>query len=206
VIQASHGSLRVIGVDDGYFPPSFKEGRLRTLLVGVLCEGVKPLDLRIDVVSVDGLDATSKAISLVKGLSDAWGEVKAIFLDGVTYAGFNMVNPLLIHRVLGYSVITVFKHPLNLERIKKALMKNFSDWRSRYLVIENVYRASREVRTGWRSLRVSTYGLDPYAAAELITSLQTTSPLPEPLRLADLIASGLTKESGILDLLNEGSI
>jgi len=202
--QGSHGSLRTIGIDDGYFPPSFKEGRLATLMVGVLCKNVHPIDLGIKVVKVDGLDATSKAISVVKELSKNWGKIEAIFLDGVTFAGFNIINPSLMHDVLGYPVITIFKHQLNLQKIKVALMNNFSDWRKRYSVIESVYENSKEVRTGWRKLRISSYGLDLYVIAEIITDLQLTSPLPEPLRLADLIASGLTKESGVLELLNEG--
>ena len=204
--QGSRGSLRTVGIDDGYFPPSFKEGRLATLMVGVLCENIYPIDLGIKVVKVDGLDATSRAISVVKELSKKWGEIKAIFLDGVTFAGFNIINPSLMHDVLGYPIVTVFKHSLDLQKIRKALMNNFSDCRERYSIIKDVYEVSKEVRTGWRKLRISSYGLDPYVIAEIITDLQLTSPLPEPLRLADLIASGLTKESGILELLNEGRL
>ena len=192
------GSLKVVGIDEGYFPPEFKRRRLQTILVAVLCDWIIPLDVKISRVTVDYDNVDKKVLELLgrfKVKSDL------IILDGVTYAGFNVVNPKTLNEKLGIPVITVFKHDLNMDRIRTALHKHFNDWEYRFAVIKNVYGNSRIIHTPWRPLRISVYGIDENKAIDLVIRLQKVSPIPEPLRLADVIASGLTKNSGLLKML-----
>ena len=200
------GSLRAIGIDDGFFPLHYKEDRGRTVLVGVLCSGLTPIDIAVEGVTVDGLDGTDAAINVLKRLTRQLregGEDAVIFIDGVTAAGFNVIDPLKIHEHFHIPVVTVFKHPLNLERIEDALRKHFPDWSVRLNIIRSVYGSSRKVNTMWRELRLSCFGIDCFKAASLISRLQSMSPLPEPLRLADIIASGLTRDGALLEKLNK---
>ncbi|OYT48941.1 MAG: hypothetical protein B6U85_00775 [Desulfurococcales archaeon ex4484_42] len=192
------GSLKVIGIDEGYFPPEFKRKRLQTILVAVLCDWTTPLDVKISRVTVDYDNVNDRVLELLgkfKVKSDL------IILDGVTYAGFNVIDPKTLNEELGIPIITVFKHNLNMDRIRTALYKHFNDWRYRFTVIWNVYSNSRIIHTPWRPLRISVYGIDENRAIDLIIRLQKVSPIPEPLRLADVIASGLTKNSGLLNML-----
>ncbi|RLG81990.1 MAG: hypothetical protein DRO09_01225, partial [Thermoprotei archaeon] len=62
------GSLRTLGIDDGYFPVYFKEGKLKTLIVGVVCSGLTPVNLAIDLITVDGLDGTEAALRVYRRL------------------------------------------------------------------------------------------------------------------------------------------
>jgi len=192
------GSLRVVGIDEGYFPPEFKRKRLQTILVAVLCDWTIPVDVKISRVIVDYDNVNERILKL---LSRFKVRPNILILDGVTYAGFNVVNPKLLNAKLGMPVITVFKHDLNMERIRVALRKHFNDWAYRFDVIHSTYTNSHLIHTPWRPLRISAYGMDRSAVVNLIIGLQKISPIPEPLRLADVIASGLTKNSGLLDIL-----
>ncbi len=200
------GSSRAIGIDDGFFPLHYKEVRGRTVLVGVLCSGLTPVDVAVEGVTVDGLDGTNAAISLLKRLTQQLPEGRGdavVFIDGVTAAGFNVIDPLKIHEQFRIPVVSVFKHPLNLGKIEDALRKHFPDWGIRFKTIRSVYESSRKVNTKWRELRLSCFGIDCFKVASLISRLQSMSPLPEPLRLADIIASGLTRDGALLERLNK---
>ncbi len=194
------GSLRNVGIDDGYFPPEFKARRGRTVLVAVLCEGVVPVDAEVGLITVDGTDATSEALNLLRELNNLGG-LDVVFLDGVTYAGFNFIDPRVIYRELGYPVIVVFKHDLDLPKVERALKKNFRDWERRLEVITSVYSVSTVVRTRWRELRVSPYGLKKPEVTDILNRLQTISPYPESLRLSDVVASGLSGSPSLTPLL-----
>ncbi len=191
-----------IGIDDGYFTQEFKELRLKTLLVGVLCVGKNPENIKMTTVVVDGSDGTLKALEIIEGLRrELASNVNAVFLDGVTVAGFNFIDPEEVNAKTGIPVIILFKTKLKLEKVRAALMKHFSDWRDRYEVIERNYWRAREVITRKKNLRISSYGLELSEASKLISSLQHVSAVPESLRLADLIASELTKHTCLLNIL-----
>ncbi len=192
-------SVRAVGIDDGYFPIECKELKCRTILAAVLCEGMNPADVAIEPVTVDGLDGTEAA---VRSVSRLVARPDVIFTDGVTIAGFNIIDPEELYEAISAPVVVVFKHDLSLARVKAALKKHFSDWRARFDVINRVYSASRLVTTPWREVRISVFGTGLSKALDTLITLQNTSPLPEPLRLADIIASGLTRGSPLLYLLN----
>ncbi|MCD6324557.1 MAG: DUF99 family protein [Desulfurococcales archaeon] len=200
----SRGYLRTIGIDDGYFPIWFKERRFKTLLVGILCDGLAPVDVKAAEITVDGFDGSKAALTILEKLIPRSGGVKAIFIDGVTSAGFNVIDPDEIFQSIKVPVIVVFKHNLKMDKVEKALRRHFRDWGERYSVIDKVYRRSKEVITRWRRLRLSCVGINCYEASALVSNLQTVSPYPEPLRLSDMIASGLTRNSRLLELINKG--
>lgn len=201
-IRSLRNSLRTLGVDDGYFPLTYKKRVGKTILTTVACDGVKVSDIRITSVTVDGLDATESVVRCLKSLSSKY---LVVFLDGVTYAGFNVVDPEAVYRETSIPAITIFRHRLNLNAVIAALKNNFSDWLDRYLVIKKVYDNSHEVRTPKGLLTLSCYGISLEEAHKLTVELQVLSYYPEPLRLADIIASGLTRSGVLLELINSNS-
>ncbi len=195
--------LKAVGVDDGYFPIKCKELKCKTIIAAVLCEGMTPIQVSLKEITVDGLDGTDVAYKAIKSLKEI---PQVVFIDGVTVAGFNVIDPESLHLMLGSAIISVFKHDLSLDKIERALKKHFRDWRVRLETIVRVYRSSRSVPTPWRALRVSIYGMSVPEALDCIIKLQNISPIPEPLRLADLIASGLTERTPLLKYLNKSLI
>jgi endonuclease V-like protein UPF0215 family len=174
--------------DDGFFPASYKGGRGETLIAGVELDG----DLQVNrigfrSVRVD-LNTSMEAIIDISKLFN--GEV--VLLDGVTYAGFDVVDPAEVASKTGKGVIVVFLYPLNLQKIKVALVKHFEDWSERYSVIERVYTNSIYFNTPWRPIRVYVEMLDRERAFNILRETCIYSPTPEPLRIAHKIASTFT--------------
>lgn len=193
-------SLRALGVDDGYFPVNYKKLNKKTLLVAVLCEGIRLIKVKLALITVDGLDGSDAVVKIIKSLDEG---IDVIFLDGVTYAGFNVVDPEVILRETSIPVITIFKHPLNLSKVREALIRNFNDWVVRYNVIERVYSGVRAVNTPNGKLLISLWGINNDEAYNAIVKLQNINQYPEPLRIADTIASGLTKNTPLLSYINK---
>jgi len=186
-----HHSLRAIGIDDGYFPPHFKGRKGRTVVVAVLMENIKLVDAELDLVYVDGDECTAKVIELISRLGSS-GRADVVLLDGVTYAGFNYVNPYVVFEKTGIPTLTIFRYPLDLNEVLKALRKNFTDYEGRFAIIRNVYLNSIKITSDKGTIEVTPVGIDEEKAYEVVTSLQYTSATPEPLRIADIIASGIS--------------
>ena len=177
-----------IGIDDGFFPPPPKKKGL-TVLAGVLTLNLQPLKAALEHVTVDGLDGTEKAVKIVNRLLEGKHEDAVVFLDGISVAGFNYIDPHALEESTSTTVVVVFRGPLSLEKIERALKKHFSDWERRLsiyrLVVPRIRRAS--TRRG----RVYYYApsLDSVRAIKILEENQVYSPIPEPLRVADMLAS-----------------
>ncbi len=192
----------VAGVDDGYFPPSYKEVRgSRTVLAAVSFRCLQPLRAVLEPVTVDGRDGT---VACVKAL-ERLGDVDYVMLDSVIVAGFNVVDPWRVNELLGVPVIVFFRHPLNLERIWAALVKHFSDAEERYSVIEKAFTSSHPLPSPWGSKHVLAVGTDLASAADVVRYYQVTSPIPLPIYAADAVASGVTRSGPLLRVLNQSS-
>jgi len=178
----------VLAVDDGYFPPSYKAGAGRTVLAGILYSA-GPLDLLIDTVVVDGSDATEKALRMC---IDA--DAGLVLLDNVIYAGFNYVDTARLLEECGAPVVVVVKHRLNPAAIHDALRKHFSDWEERWAAISKPVTGNVEVETEKGSLRIYAAGIDTATASRILSRLQVYSRIPEPLRIADMAASAISRE------------
>ena len=201
--QGLVGTLEVVGIDDGFFPPHFKGRGLRTVIAAVYCVDTFPIDVRISTVTVDFDDVDTIIVNLINSFKR---DVTLILLDGVTYAGFNVVNPYKVHNSLGIPIIVIFKHELRLEDIKSALINHFTDWSRRFNIINKVYSSSIEVVTKWKPIRVFSLGIPIQRAIDIVMNLQVTSSIPEPLRLADVVASGLTRSKDLLSIINKLSV
>ncbi|HEX9907075.1 MAG TPA: DUF99 family protein, partial [Thermoplasmata archaeon] len=111
--------VRILGIDDSPF--KFKDER--ALVVGALVrvpnylEGVLTTDVR-----VDGDDATARIIDMVSG-SRYSDQVKAVMLDGIAVAGFNVIDIEKLSRSLKVPVITVTRDRPDLEKMRSALEK-----------------------------------------------------------------------------------
>ncbi len=175
--------LRVLAVDDGYFKPRQKG---KAILVGV----VSRLDGRIEgilstSVSVDGLDSTKKIISMIKG-SKFKPQVSFLLLQGVNFAGFNIADVAKLNRLLGIPVIIVFRRMPRMHKIERALSK-FRDKGKRMRLIEK----AGEIHC-FGQIHFQLCGTDVKTAKTVLKKTAKYSNLPEPLRLAHLIASGVS--------------
>lgn len=176
--------IRVVAFDDGSFKPRTKQF---TFLVGVVyrpdnrVEGVISTKIR-----VDSLDATRKIISLLKG-SRFLQQVRFVLLDGVNFAGFNIVDIGELSGKLSKPVLVVFRRRPNMRRIGLALAR-FRDREKRMRLIEKAGEIHKA-----KNVYFQFHGTDAGTARQVISRCTVHSNMPEPLRLAHLIASGMTR-------------
>jgi len=177
--------MLTVGVEDG----SFQKGITRkALLVAVLLRGVEVENAKIKEITVDGLDATKK---LAEMLSD-W-EFAAILLAGVSFAGFNVIDPTKIHEKFEKPVVIISRTKPNNKAVKQALQRHFEDWEIRWRIFEKLGSAHRIlVLAGEPPLYVETVGVEVKWACNLIRALSVCGRIPESIRIARLIARGLS--------------
>jgi len=135
----------------------------------------------------DGTDATEKISEMVKN-SRNLDQLGVIMLDGITFGGFNIVNIRQIFESTGIPVIVIMRKFPNFERIKKAL-KKFDDWEDRWAnVIEagEVYSVDRP-----EPVYIQIHGIEREDAEDIVRLSTTRSSIPEPLRVAHIIAAGI---------------
>ncbi len=165
-----------------------------TVIVGVVTGPDSHAFVLSRIIRVDTLNALSAATEIILAARSLY-PIAAVFLDGVTYAGFNVIDPYRLASLTHTGSITVFRYPLELDRIRKALANHFGDWRHRYEIISYVYEQSFPiVFPNGTHIRVTCAGIPRTICEEYVREATIWMPNPEPLRLADLIASAIGRK------------
>jgi len=181
-------SLRIVGVEDGSFE-AFQRKRLQYTL---LC-AVKMLDALIQKVllrnvEVDGRDATEKLIEM---LSAAGCDV--IILGGVSFAGFNVIDVVRVHEVIGVPVVVFSREKPDSASVREALRTHFVDWEERWApiaVLGEVY--SVVMMKSEPPVYFEVVGASPEFTETVLRYSAKLCRIPEPVRVAGMIARGLT--------------
>ena len=180
--------IRVLGIDDGIFVPHTKGV---ADVVGVVYRGGYWLDgvMRTEV-EVDGTDATEKIASMIMG-SPHHDQIRVVVLNGVTFAGFNVVDIKKLFKKVRLPVIAVTRQKPDFEEIRKAL-ENLPEREKRWKAMEN---AGKIIEVCTRGVEEAVYmqiaGISEKDAEKILRSTSTRSNVPEALRVAHIIASGL---------------
>jgi endonuclease V-like protein UPF0215 family len=186
--RAIKPEIRVLGVDDGVFVPHVKGF---ALVIGVVFRGGFWLDgVMSTKVEVDGCDAGDKISSMIVN-SPHYKQLRVIMLDGVTFAGFNVVDIKKLNEKTRLPVIVVTRNKPDFKEIQKAL-KNLPRSEKRWKAVMN---AGEIIEVSTRSKDEKVYievsGILEEDARKIVKLTSTRSNVPEALRVAHLIASGL---------------
>lgn len=181
--------IRVLGVDDGRFS-RYAKGLVP--VVGVVFRGGYWLDGVMHTrVEVDGFDATRKIASMILN-SPHYKQLRVIMLDGITFAGFNIVDVRRLNIDTELPVISVTREKPDLAEIRKAL-ENLPQSKERWKTIINAGRTYRVfTRSENEEIYFQTTGISRADAAKILQLTSTRSNIPEALRVAHLIASGVS--------------
>jgi endonuclease V-like protein UPF0215 family len=170
--------LRFLGVDDGAFSKTDKS----VIVIGVVTRGNSVVEAVLsDSVAVDGDDATEKIIALARKAP----RLHAVFLNGIALAGFNAVDINAAARSLHVPVIAIVRKKPEMESIERALAKVAGGAKK----LETIRAAGRLFKDG---VFFQAAGATPGEARELMQAASQRAKVPECLRLAHLIASGVT--------------
>jgi len=174
--------MNTIGFDDGPFVRSYRGD---VPLVGVVCARTRVDGVMLGKVRRDGADATRRMAALVKG-SAFESELHAVLLQGIAVAGFNVVDVLGLRQALELPVLVVMRKKPDLARVRRALVANVPGGTRKWKLIEAL--GEPEAVEG---VYVQRAGLDLAMAKRLLRSTRLHGNLPEPLRVAHLIAGAL---------------
>jgi uncharacterized protein len=177
--------IRILGIDDS---PLISK---KVMIVGAVFRGADWMDgvLRSEITK-DGLDATDVIYRMIIR-SKHYGQIRVVMLDGITYAGFNVVDIEKIYMETGIPVIVVMRSRPDFEKIKSAL-KYFLDGEERWSIIKTagkIEEICNEKRKN--SIYIQRAGISLESVNKIIRLTSIRSNIPEPLRVAHLIATGI---------------
>ena len=185
-MHAAKPGLRALGIAESY------SGRERSTLAGV----VMRKDLLIDGVAfarvtVGGSDATDAVVRLVADL--ARRDINFIMISGCVIAWYNIIDPAAVQEATGLPVIAATYEES--EGLEDDIRHHFPDDPGRLAAYRRLGgRTPIRLHTGY-TLFIRPCGLSPGDAARLCNDFTHEGRVPEPLRVARLVARGVVRSA-----------
>jgi hypothetical protein len=174
----------VIAFDDA---PFTRDHRGRVLVVAVAYAGLRLEGVLSTHVRRDGADAT-RAVTERVATSRFAAHTRLLLFQGIALAGFNVIDIHGLHRALGIPVLVVARRPPSMAAIHDALLGRIRGGKRKWALIE---KAGEMERVG--NVMVQRAGIPLADAGAVIGRLSVNGVIPEPLRVAHLIAGGVTR-------------
>ncbi|MFX1565846.1 MAG: DUF99 family protein [Promethearchaeota archaeon] len=161
-------------------------GSSSSILCGVVIRGDLVIDGVIwDSVTIRGMDATQAILRMYEQLNRL--DIGGIMLHGTVIAGYNIVDMVRLFDEMSLPIISVTKQPH--EDLKQHLVSTFpEDWGSRWEVAQRNGDIYSVVISETTKIFVQCKGCDWEDAGNIIKQFSRSSGLPEPIRVARLIA------------------
>jgi endonuclease V-like protein UPF0215 family len=174
----------LLGIDDGPFD---KRSDRRVPIVGVMMEGADLVEaVAVSDFELDGEDVSGFLAGWIDGLRFR-PALHGVVLGGVTIAGLAVVEPALLAERLGLPVMVVNRQQPQDDPLLQAL--EAAGLPERTAAIERMPAA-------WRlgeNLYVAHAGAERADVERMLAATLRKSQLPEPLRLAHLIAAAIAR-------------
>lgn len=174
----------VVGFDDSPFD---LEHRGDVRVVGAVCARTRLDGVLATTVRRDGNNATDRLVEIVRSSRFA-DHIRAVLLQGIALAGFNVVDLERLARELDVPVLVVVRKQPRMQMVKTALIDRTAGGLEKWSLIE---KHGPLERCG--VLWVQRVGLTIKEATELLAATTSHGNIPEPLRLAHIIAGGVER-------------
>ena len=171
-----------VGFDDA---PFSRAHRGDVTVVGAVFARTRFDGLLTGKVRRDGANATDRIARLVDA-SRFREHIQVVLLQGIAMAGFNVVDIKALHRRLGMPVLIAVRRRPDMAAIRSALLSKVAGGARKWRIIEKT--GPMEPVAG---IFVQRAGLGIQEADALISRTAVHGRLPEPLRVAHIIAGGL---------------
>lgn len=172
----------IIGFDDAPFEPGHRGD---VLIVGAVYSGLHLEGVLSGKVRRDGANSTATLVRLI-AQSRYKTHIQVIMLQGIAFAGFNVIDLHGLHESLQIPVLVVARKRPDMNAIRQALLRNVRGGRRKWALIEQVGPMERVAR-----IYVQRVGLSRKEVDDLLRRYAVNSAIPEPLRTAHLIAGGI---------------
>jgi endonuclease V-like protein UPF0215 family len=122
-------------------------------------------------------------------------QLRVIMLDGITFGGFNIVDIKKLNEKTGLPVIVVIREEPDMKAIRKSLSR-FDDSERRWSLIKKAgsirrFEVRNKVLEGRKTIYYQKAGIDGYSSERIINLTAVNSVVPEPVRMAHIICSGV---------------
>lgn len=171
--------IRVIGIDDS----PFTRRERKVLVIGVVMRERIVEGVLSTLVERDGSDATKKLHEMV-ARSRFVGQIKAVLLNSIMLAGLNVVDVGRLSSMLKIPVISITRKKPDAGKVAAAL-KKVGGCRKKLALVMGFQPSLK-----FRNFYFQFFGCPEKEAREILDRHCTIS-IPEPLRLAHIIASGV---------------
>jgi endonuclease V-like protein UPF0215 family len=173
---------RVLGVDEASF--SFEDNE--TFLTGVVYRGTEFIeDIKTVPIEVDAENATEKLLELHEKCNNT-GQIKAVLVDGISFAGFNIVDIEKASEEIGKPVIAVTKNRPDRENFRET-MERTGNYDEVFEGLDDPYEL--ELKDGGAFLQFAGCSRDE--ACEIVEACIIHGQVPECIRVADIVGSGV---------------
>jgi hypothetical protein len=185
-MHVAKSGLRALGIAESY------SGREQSTLAGV----VMRKDLLIDGVAfarvtVGGSDATDAVIRLFSSLGRR--DINLLMVGGSIIAWYNIIDPAAVQEATNLPIIVATYEES--EGLAEDIRRHFPDDAGRLAAYRRLGdRIPVRLHTGY-DLFIRPYGLSPEDAARLCNDFTHEGRVPEPIRVARLIARGIVRSS-----------
>ncbi|MFX1456700.1 MAG: DUF99 family protein [Promethearchaeota archaeon] len=178
----------VIGFDDAPF--NLKSSAKTTKLIGVVCQGIRIVNLVKTNITIDGNDGTKKLIDIVKQNEK---HVQFIFTHTITFGGFNIIDLKEIYDEVNKPIIAINERNIKLDSVINALEKAFphntSEKIHNILNAGELYQTKIHTAGGISPIYFHKIGIEIRELEILLQKICIDTKLPECLRLAHLIGT-----------------
>jgi endonuclease V-like protein UPF0215 family len=179
--------IRILGIDDSPFTFNDKY----CTVIGVVMRGGGYLECILsDRIAIDGNEATDICKKMIQNTKHRQ-QLKVLMLDGVALGGFNIIDIYELYESTNLPIITVTRDKPDFDKIKIALQKNFNDWEDRWRVLKR--GKMHTIKTQHNPIYVKCVGIAIESAKEIINLSTIRGAIPEPIRVAHIVASGITR-------------
>jgi endonuclease V-like protein UPF0215 family len=182
-----HRQIRVIGFDDAPFTRRLPHP---VAIAGVVCAGTRFEGMLWGQVQPDGWDATATLCQMLLH-SKFLPQLHLVLLDGISLAGFNVVDLPLLAKQVQLPCVAVMRRPPSMARIEYAIQR-LPEPERRLEILAHAGTVHRHA-----PFYFQVCGAEPDTIAQVLQRLTDRGHVPEALRLAHLITAAVIKgESG----------
>jgi len=174
--------LRVLGIAESF------SGREYSTLCGIVMRKDRIIDGAVfERIAVGGMDATDAVLRMVGHLGRS--DINCIMISGCVIAWFNIVDPKAILERTGLPVIAVTYEAS--EGIEQDIAHHFPGDEERIEAYRRLgMRMEISLHTG-HHIYIRGWGIEDEEAARLCNDFTAAGKIPEPLRIARLMARAM---------------
>ncbi len=189
-------AIRVLGLAESFRRDSSQDA----VLAGVVMRSDFIVDgVVIGRCKVGGMDITDSILEMYRKLDR--DDISALMINGCIISWFNVIDLNKLYKETNLASICLTYYPS--DGLRKYFIKYFpEDWKERVKVYEENGPRNEVVNKNGFKIYLRAVGIDVETALNLVNKYTLFGRVPEPLRLARLIAHAILEEKSQSKIIN----